>query len=579
MKKKTLQRTLGVVLSMTMVLGMLTGCGSTEPVVKESESTEVQESVAATENTEEKPYEYKTDITLTLSGSTGTTQDWAGTDLVAIIKDKFGINFECEPYPADVWSTKWNLMMAEDEIPDVITCVSPTKAQVSEWGAEGYLLKIDEYLEHMPNLVAFDEAHPGYLEACTSPDGHIYGLFKYSESVAGSVYRTFIKDEWLDNLGLEYPKSVDDLYDVLVAFKEQDANGNGDPNDEIPLSWSDKYSRKPLNDILAAYDIYTQKNTATPYFILEVDDNDKVYLSDTTENYKAFLTYMNKLWEEGLVDNTAYSITKEEVLALAKENKVGIFSNGTGLGLPDDPNPDVELEWFTGLTSEYNTVPTTGSSAQISNTANVILSANTEYPEEVCRLIDWFYTIEGATLTRNLSEELYEGKLWYDESVIEGYEEYPIKTIAADCKAPEGWESWQEYKIQKGYINEGFSLLSLVAEGSAEYAMINGTDKPEDLDAWCEANVSGYLANIHKRLGSVEVRFGYPTLDYSEEIVSERNSLMTDIQLYCQAAQAQFITGEVDIEAGWNDFINNLNKMGLPRLLEIEQEAYDAMYK
>ena len=49
----------------------------------------------------------------------------------------------------------------------------------------------------------------------------------------------WINKRWMDNLGLQEPKSLDELYEVLKAFKEEDANGNGDPNDEIPLTATD----------------------------------------------------------------------------------------------------------------------------------------------------------------------------------------------------------------------------------------------------------------------------------------------------------------------------------------------------
>ena len=579
MKKNTLKRAICIVLSLVMVLGILVGCDNTDVPPATTDTPNQNQTTPPTQTTAPKAYEYQTGITLTLSGRTGTTTDWGGTDLVAMIKDMFGITLECDPQANDIWDTKWNLMMAEDEVPDIVTAITPTKAQVSQWGADGYLLPIDEYLEHMPNLVAFDQSHPGYLDACRSPDGHIYGLFKYNESVAGTVYRAWIREDWLNNLGLKYPTTVDELYDVLVAFKEKDANGNGDPSDEIPMGWSDKYSRKPLSDLLAAFGLYTEKNTAAPYFILEVDDNGTVRLSDTTENYKAFLTYMHKLWEEGLVNDTAYSITNQELQALIKENKVGIYAYGTALGAPDDKNPDVELEWFTGLTSEYNDTPSTGSTSLIANTAKIVLGADTEYPAEVCRMIDWFYTVEGAFLTRNINEDLYPGIQIYDEVTVAGYEQFPIRSITKTTPAPEGWEDWNQYKLQKCYINEGFDVFNTITEGTAEYAMVNGSQDPADLEKFCEANVSGYLANIYKRLNSVEVVFGYPTLDYSEAVATERTALVTDIKLYCQTAQAQFINGELDIEADWDTFIKTLNEMGLPRLLEIEQEAYDAMYK
>ena len=65
----------------------------------------------------------------------------------------------------------------------------------------------------------------------TTPNGNIYSL----PNVDGSLHVQY-NMKWLDNLGLEMPTTTEEFYQVMKAFKEQDANGNGDLNDEIPLS-------------------------------------------------------------------------------------------------------------------------------------------------------------------------------------------------------------------------------------------------------------------------------------------------------------------------------------------------------
>ena len=74
----------------------------------------------------------------------------------------------------------------------------------------------------------------------TNPDGHIYTLPGKKPLRPKGCDTPFINKAWLDRLGLEMPTTVDEWYEVLKAFKEQDANGNGDPNDEIPLTGSAK---------------------------------------------------------------------------------------------------------------------------------------------------------------------------------------------------------------------------------------------------------------------------------------------------------------------------------------------------
>ena len=67
----------------------------------------------------------------------------------------------------------------------------------------------------------------------------------------------------------------------------------------------------------------------------------------------------------------------------------------------------------------------------------------------------------------------------------------------------------------------------------------------------------------------------YPQVTYTAEESSERTPLFTDISSYIKTMKAQFITGEVDIDSGWDTYIQTLKAMGLDRLMEIEQGAYD----
>ena len=71
----------------------------------------------------------------------------------------------------------------------------------------------------------------------------------------------------------------------------------------------------------------------------------------------------------------------------------------------------------------------------------------------------------------------------------------------------------------------------------------------------------------------------YPDLVFTEEEGTERSTLMTDIDSYRGMMRAAFITGESDIDAEWDNYVNTLKNMGLERLVEIEQAAYDRFSK
>ena len=68
-----------------------------------------------------------------------------------------------------------------------------------------------------------------------------------------------------------------------------------------------------------------------------------------------------------------------------------------------------------------------------------------------------------------------------------------------------------------------------------------------------------------------------PTLYYEESAAREMSTIATDLNTYVNEMVALFVTGEADIESGWADFTATVEAMGASRLVEIAQEAYDAV--
>lgn len=579
MKKNTLKKMLGLTLASSMAIGMLTGCGNDAPQNNKeaSASPEVEQSSQATSSSVEQPkeYEYKTGITLTLSGKKGATTDWQSTDLIAGLEEKFGITINAEPIADDAWDTKITLAFAEEELADFYTCITMDLAKIGEYGADGYLLPLNEYLEHMPNLSKIFEENPDYKAACTSADGNIYTVVALEENPFNRITRNYIKQTWLDNLGLEYPDTLDDLYDVLKAFKEKDANGNGDPNDEIPLAFVSSYSRQALSTILSAFDITPRNNAVYDNSILEVNDNGEVYLADSTENYKAYLTFMNKLWEEELIYKEAYTAKITDIRALVKEDRVGVYGDAAPYVATGDPTQDQYWTWFAGLTSEYNATPEIVQSPVVGSSGLLMISADTEYPAEICRMIDWFFTDEGAVYAGNADISAYNPE--YQEIALPGFEEVPIKKIVSD--PPTGYETWETHRNQKRVINNSFNYRKFLTEGSTYYTLVNGSKEDAHLAELAKVGSDGWAVRAQMRMDEVNLVFGYPLMVYTADVASDRATLWTDISEYCKTMSAQFITGEVDIETGWAEFIETLETMGLSKLLKIEQDTYDRMYK
>ena len=125
------------------------------------------------------------------------------------------------------------LLLASGDIPDSM------KAWDLDFTREiiegGITIPLDDLLkEHGPNILkAFREEDWDIMRAL-SPDGKIHAI----PNIMG-IHRSrsgHIRKDWLDKLGMGVPKTRDELVAAYKGFKEQDVNGNGDPNDEIPVS-------------------------------------------------------------------------------------------------------------------------------------------------------------------------------------------------------------------------------------------------------------------------------------------------------------------------------------------------------
>ena len=97
------------------------------------------------------------------------------------------------------------------------------------------LIPLDDLLaRHAPDILNAMTDKEWNLVRSQAPDGKIYYLPAFP--VRSSIRIGFIRADWLDRVGLAAPTTRDELVEVYKAFRDQDANGNGDPNDEIPVS-------------------------------------------------------------------------------------------------------------------------------------------------------------------------------------------------------------------------------------------------------------------------------------------------------------------------------------------------------
>ena len=487
-------------------------------------------------------------------------EDWTKVVLIENFKNDLGINITCQFYNSEDWSTQLTLMIASDELTDMVGGAGMNMLDANEWGAEGYLVNFNDYRDMTPNMNKYLEQYPAAEAYMTAPDGGIYTIPKISLDETDRFSRTFINKKWLANVGMEVPKTMDELYEVLKAFKEQDANGNGDPNDEIPYLYASGYEASE-RVLMSAYGIHTSEIN----YILQADADGKVYLANTTDAYKEYMKWMARAFSEGLIEQEAFVVEGTTINDRASKDLYGFYGCGSAPYVVAVTDISYDAENFVGvaaLTSELNETPTAGLASLISETGVVAISTTSPYKEALVRMVDYMYTDEGELAgTFGKDGQTFD---WQHNDILDV--DVPKMRVFDDCAS--GEETRYKYATLNG-------TLALIEWNNDRRALF--TAPIEDVQSDEILNEYGWaaLVALAVREEGIQQVDCFPKLSYTAEEANERATLRADLENYLKQAKAQFMTGEIDVEEGWDNFVNTVNGMGLERLIEIEQAAYD----
>ena len=183
-----------------------------------------------------------------------------------------------------------------------------------------------ESKEKLSNWWKVIEENDAVRKAVTMDNGSIVQFCHWEPNIARNAYWGYaIRTDWLDRLGLAVPETLEDFEKVLYAFKEQDANGNGDPNDEIPLmgcNWSSNGNSYFLVNSLAAIwgmkvnQIYRDPKNDKMTYWTEYEDG---------EPFKAYVTTLAKWVADGILDPEFVSQNNDARVAKITSDKAGCF--------------------------------------------------------------------------------------------------------------------------------------------------------------------------------------------------------------------------------------------------------------
>lgn len=254
--------------------------------------------------------------------------DYSQNYTLNMIAERTGVRLDTTGYvfASSEAPTQKQLILASGKYPEIFLMRDAgafTYAEIYQYGVkDGYFIPIQDLIkENAPRIQAIFDAQPEYVNMHTAPDGNMYAVTRFSECQhARGYYKMYINADWLNKLELEMPTTLAELKDVLIAFRDQDPNGNGIA-DEIPLTAraDNLFTGYFMNSFIAT-DFVKGKYS-------RIEDG-KVLFSANTEEFKESLTFMHELYEEGLIDPNAFTQDKTQLKqAVCGETPlVGCFS-------------------------------------------------------------------------------------------------------------------------------------------------------------------------------------------------------------------------------------------------------------
>lgn len=388
------------------------------------------------------------------------------------IEKNTNLNIQVMLPPVSGYVDKLNVIMASGQLPDMINTGSA--GFLSNYVKQGALKPLDEYIEKFgPDL---KRLIPQEAWDQVTFNGKIYAIPSLNE-VRGTEIM-YARKDWLDNLGLTPPKTLDEYKEVMTAFSKKDPDGNG-KEDTFGLTIADQLGRTA--PFFGAFG--TQQNSW-------YDRNGKLVYSAILPETKEALAFLSELYRDHILDQDFPLNQAENLADKVASGKVGLYSAAwfdtrgpIEKSKKNDPKANwIPLEYPTGKNGHKGTYSIT-----VVRSFNVVPSTS-ERTEAVIKLLNFIGGKGNKALKLGFENEVWTMK---DGKAVTDFQEHNkhlyrgIYSSLCDTVEPEAtklrldslgenfhlWENVQQ--IHANLINGQFNGAPTPAMGNYNFKLLN----------------------------------------------------------------------------------------------------------
>lgn len=460
-----------------------------------------------------------------------TTVDLRQAEIVKKVQSDAGITVDWTLIDPTNYADAVSPMLASGtDLADIV--LLPSLDENQQYLSSGMFVALDEYFDQMPNFKKWLDENPDIKASLTASDGHIY--YVPTTNVTKNFQPVLMYNyKWLSDAGFSVPTNLDELVEVMRYYNSHDMNGNG-KQDEIALSVMSSFLPYMFGP---AFGLNFTSDSGSGFF---ADENGTVVYAQATEDYKDYLTFLNSLYNEGLLEIEFTTLTRDQIIERFAQDRTGItFDFGWQSSMTYSPQlPYYDGTMATGVVLER---PLDGTHEGFYVGRNAIgsvfgVTSDSDRIELAVRFLDY------AMCEKN--QEMY---VWG----IEG-ESY---TVEAD-----GTKKYTEQASDNNW------LQSLGINPAQVYPAQQSVEATDALVADWHAEQDDVVAEY--------VKAPWPFVYSTEEEADVISMYMVDIQTYVDEMAVSFITGTTPLSE-FDSYVDALNRMNLPELLKIKQAQWE----
>lgn len=405
---------------------------------------------------------------------------------------------------------------------------------------DDYIYDINEYLDQVPNYKQVITSDDSLKKKVSTDEGNILGFYRLYQNAYPGI-GLYIRNDWLQELGFDVPRTIDEYHDALYAMSV-----NYDTNGPLWIGYTGTFSNGAFGSAYGTLSHFDPAQSTTYTSMLYQEDG-TVRFAPMEDGFRDYLRLMSDWWNEGLLYKD-YAIGSDLMGAddadlaagvaltsynLAQRAQLPVY--GGGEWVPAS-TPVLELGDTTHLLDVKDAIDSRG----------IFVSKTCSNLDLILKLCDYLYSPEGQ-ITANYG--------------IDGY------TLS--------------------YNSNGDPVL-------ASDLLYNNPDIPNSMAARInylgnQDSLSIYNYDLELEASSDEVRNIIEVWETDTDnanvipagvsLTSEESDAFTQIRgdlfTYISEMISKFITGEKSVESDYDEFLNAINQLGAQKVVDLYQAAYD----